>query len=635
MFQMRYVASELRRRAGRTILTALGLAAGVGLVIGIIGVSQGLNDAQTKVLSPLSKIGTDVLVTRVAAATPTDAPTTTSTTAAQNGFRQGGGGGANALAACGAGGGGFFGAGGGPGGGGGGNANANTSTLNTKDCTDLLADNDSVLTDLSKLGPAGTHFEHDFFLPATLLTFPDAALSTVSKLDGVASATPGLTLIAQHESGTVPNQVVNVTTNQQTITQTVRPAPMTDAERQAFQACLQQQGADFTGGANNRAGGTTATTAGGGGGGNGGPPEGDGGGGGGGFRRFDNGAFQNCLPERFKEFQNNVIIPAQQIQRIVNPPQTDTTNSSYTVAGVDPNSPNSGLVTVDQVKKGAFLKPGANDTVLLSVAYANKKSLDVGSTLTVNGAKYNVVGLVDPALTGSTADVYFTLPKLQELSSKSGRINQVLVKAKSSADVDKVAAEISKAIPGAQVVTTKALSKQVTGSLADAKKLADKLGGALAVIVLAAVFAIAMLLTLSSVAKRIREIGTLRAIGWSKGMVVRQMLSETIGIGILGGILGILFGLGVAALVRVSSIGLDATSTGVPSFGSSQLSGLFRSTAAQAQTVKQTVHLTAPVHLSTLAIGVVFAILGGILAGAVGGWRAARLAPAEALRNVG
>src|SRR3954463_7074342 len=126
MFQMRYVASELRRRLGRTILTALGLAAGVGLVIGIIGVSQGLDDAQTKVLSPLSKIGTDVLVTRVAAATPTDAPTTsppptdaptTSTTAAQNGFGGGNRGGNNALAICtgGGGGAGFF--GGPPGGG--------------------------------------------------------------------------------------------------------------------------------------------------------------------------------------------------------------------------------------------------------------------------------------------------------------------------------------------------------------------------------------------------------------------------------------------------------------------------------------------------------------------------------------
>ena len=65
VFPLTYAAHELRRRLGRTILTALGLAAGVGLVIGIIGVSDGLDQAQGKVLAPLKSVGTDVLVTRV------------------------------------------------------------------------------------------------------------------------------------------------------------------------------------------------------------------------------------------------------------------------------------------------------------------------------------------------------------------------------------------------------------------------------------------------------------------------------------------------------------------------------------------------------------------------------------------
>src|SRR4051794_20390881 len=88
MFQFRYASSELRRRAGRTILTALGLAAGVGLVIGIVGVSQGLHDAQAKVLAPLSSIGTDVLVTRVAGEAPTDGSTPASTTTTTTGPQQ-------------------------------------------------------------------------------------------------------------------------------------------------------------------------------------------------------------------------------------------------------------------------------------------------------------------------------------------------------------------------------------------------------------------------------------------------------------------------------------------------------------------------------------------------------------------
>src|SRR3954447_242618 len=142
MFQLHYAASELRRRAGRTVLTALGLAAGVGLVIGIIGVSQGLDDAQSKVLSPLSKVGTDVLVTRVAGATATDAGTTGSTATTvppdSNGQFAGGLGGRHGGPG-GAGPGGFF---------GGGNAQANA--LNQQDTSALLTDNDTVETDLSK-----------------------------------------------------------------------------------------------------------------------------------------------------------------------------------------------------------------------------------------------------------------------------------------------------------------------------------------------------------------------------------------------------------------------------------------------------------------------------------------------------
>ncbi|TMK18493.1 MAG: ABC transporter permease, partial [Actinobacteria bacterium] len=194
--------------------------------------------------------------------------------------------------------------------------------------------------------------------------------------------------------------------------------------------------------------------------------------------------------------------------------------------------------------------------------------------------------------------------------------------------------QIQTALPGAEVVTTRSLASQVTGSLSDARKLADRLGGALGVIVLAAAFVIAMLLTLGSIAKRVREIGTLRAIGWSRGRVVRQILAETIGIGLLGGIIGL--GIGVAAAYAVGAFSptLTATTSGVPNFSTSSLAQFFGS--AVPSTVRSTtVALKPPVHPMTLAYGVGFALVGGLIAGAVGGWRASRLSPAEALRSVG
>jgi hypothetical protein len=61
---MRYIASELRRRKGRTFLTALGLGVGVGLVVAVSALSNGLDDAQDKVLRPLTGVGTDMSVSR-------------------------------------------------------------------------------------------------------------------------------------------------------------------------------------------------------------------------------------------------------------------------------------------------------------------------------------------------------------------------------------------------------------------------------------------------------------------------------------------------------------------------------------------------------------------------------------------
>lgn len=591
MFQLTYAARELSRRLGRTILTALGLAAGVGLVIGIVGVSQGLDEAQGKVLAPLQSVGTDILVTRVAGAqTATVSPSPTATQ--QGEFGAPGGGGFS-------GGGGFF-RGGGPGGDGGPGGGA-FAALNEKDTAALLNENSNVVTDLSKLGKPGAKFTHDFFLSATLLSFPQQAVQQVASLPGVTGATPGLTQLANHQTGTVPEIVAELKTGGETITSTARPAAMTSSEQAAFRSCLEKSGAF-------------------------GPPEPGRSGGG--------GAFEKCMPARFREYRMSVITPLRTIRQAIDPPSTDITSASYTAAGIDPASPDAGLVTRAQLTTGTWLRASNPNTVLANVAYAGKKSVKVGSKIAINGTDFTVVGLVNPTLTGNTADLYFPLATLQKLAGKTGRVTQVLVKAKDAGSVDAVVTRIKKLLPGAEVVTTKSLADQVTGSLGDAKKLASRLGGALGAIVLAAAFVIAMLLTLSSIAKRVREIGTLRAIGWSKARVVRQVLTETLAIGLLGGVIGIALGYVAAVAVGAFSPPLTGTTSGVPGFGSSSLSGFFGSSVAT--TVKTTtISLHAPVHAGTLVLGVAFAVLGGLLAGAVGGWRAARLSPAEALRNVG
>jgi ABC-type antimicrobial peptide transport system permease subunit len=58
----------------------------------------------------------------------------------------------------------------------------------------------------------------------------------------------------------------------------------------------------------------------------------------------------------------------------------------------------------------------------------------------------------------------------------------------------------------------------------------------------------------------------------------------------------------------------------------------FTNAAHSASTV--VVHLSAPVTITAIVLAVALAVLGGLIAGGFGGWRAARLRPAAALSKV-
>jgi putative ABC transport system permease protein len=557
VFYARYLRNELLRRRTRTIVTLIGLGLGVALVIAISSLSNGLDRAQKKTLNPLAGFGTDLPVTL--------APQ-------QN---QGGG----------------F---GGPGGGGA--------------SRDLIQANQSVITDLSKLGKPGTHFVHDFFLPGTQLTFKQTDTKQISSIAGVGKVTQGLTLLAQHQEGIVPKIVATLKTQAKTITQ-VRNIPRpTAAEFAAMQACFAKLGGGTRSGNNNSFGG-------------------GGGGFGGGGARPDRGAFSKCLPERLRKLRATFTSPSQTLRQVLNPPQTNISTTAYTIGGVDQTNPTMGIVTTAQVTKGRYLAAAGGREALISQTYAAKHSLKVGSTLDLNGTKFTVVGLVAPPLGGQSADVYLPLKQLQTLANEAGLANVVLVRASSSSNVANVQKAIEAALPQAQVASSKQVAAQISGSLVDASNLSKNLGFALSVIAAVAAFLLAALLALSSVGKRTRELGMLKALGWTQRMVVRQIAGESLAQGVLGGVFGILFGLLIIAAVNAFGPTLSASST----TGDSSLLGLGVSTA---RTATSSISLSAPVGVTVLATGFGLAILGGLVAGTAGAMRAARLRPADALRQV-
>jgi len=352
--------------------------------------------------------------------------------------------------------------------------------------------------------------------------------------------------------------------------------------------------------------------------------------------------------------------------------------NSFTVNGVDIANGELGPLSNGKVSSGRTFTTAdeTKSVALIDSSYATSQKLKVGSTIAVGNSKgtatnFTIVGIVTEPAGDNVADVYIPLGVAQSLANLKNDVNTIYVAATNGQDISSVASAISKTVPGSTVTDQNTLASQITGSLSSTASLANNLGKWLAIAVLVAAFLLASLLTISAVTRRIREFGTLKALGWKSRRIVFQVMGESLAIGIIGGVVGVALGFaGAAAVGKFSgplTANLASASTGsatpggarffsgsgggfpgggggFPGGGTAGTGGTtggtgnpFRGGFANAAhaAASTTVHLTAPVTIAAIVLAVALAILGGLIAGGFGGWTAARLRPAAALTKVG
>lgn len=312
---------------------------------------------------------------------------------------------------------------------------------------------------------------------------------------------------------------------------------------------------------------------------------------------------------------------------------------SFTVLGVDHAASEVGPLSSVTLSDGRILDGGdAGELVaVLDATYASTADLAVGDAIDVGGDEFEIVGVVasDTSSADTAANVYIPLDVAQELSGAGDVVSTVYVQAESSEAIADVQAAIETELPDATVSSQSDLASTVSGSLSSASALITNLGTWLSLIVLAVALALAVLFTISGVSRRTREFGTLKAIGWSNRRVVGQVTGESVVQGLVGGAAGLALGLVGIALINVISPTISTAPTAAtgPIQGSPGGAGpVIQSTIGQGTTE---IVLSAPLTLWVIVAAVGLAILGGLVAAAFGGWRAARLSPAEALRSVG
>ena len=225
-----------------------------------------------------------------------------------------------------------------------------------------------------------------------------------------------------------------------------------------------------------------------------------------------------------------------------------TKNSPYfAVIGMNPSDYKIAELTITD---GRMYKDGTDEIVLGKIAADNEEK-EVGDTILLDDKEFDIVGIYESGNSYQDQGGFTSLDNSQKLSDDEGKVSTIYIKVDKGADVEAVEKRIDDKY-GDNLTTISSLS-----DLDMVKNMIDMLNGAsLAISILAVVIgAVGIINTmLTSVYERTRELGVLKAVGWSDGKILLMIIGESIVITIVAGIIGSIAGIIGVELIVLSNI---------------------------------------------------------------------------------
>ncbi len=247
---------------------------------------------------------------------------------------------------------------------------------------------------------------------------------------------------------------------------------------------------------------------------------------------------------------------------------------------------------------GRLFRPGEGNVALLGRVLALNLGKHVGDALDVAGVTFQVIGIFESDSIFESGALIVPLATLQRMMGREGQVTGFVIEARSSqpAAIAGLRKRIESAIPGVAATPARDhVQRDVQIQLAKVM--------AWATTVLALLLgSVGMLNTMiMAVFERTQEIGVLRALGWRRGRVLRLILGESLILGLLGAVLGL-----ILAVAGLRGLLLAPTARGF---------------------------IDPHLPPAVLGFGIVLGLLLSVLGGIYPALRAAALEPSEALRH--
>ncbi len=255
-----------------------------------------------------------------------------------------------------------------------------------------------------------------------------------------------------------------------------------------------------------------------------------------------------------------------------------------------------------QIVEGRDIKSGVNEIITSRQMAERFENLAIGEKLEINKIDFNVVGYFEAGGSAAESEVWTDLNDLTSARRVQGAISIVNLRARDLESRDKLIEQLvsDERFKLKAITETAYFESQMSASIA-IRFIGYVIGGFLT---FGAMFAAANTMY-AAVASRGREIGTLRAIGFSRSSILVSFLVESMVLCLLGGLLGCL-----------ATLPFNGISTGTANWATfSEITFSFR---------------FGP---WILARGVIMALVMGLLGGLFPAVRAIRLKIVDALRQ--
>jgi len=376
---------------------------------------------------------------------------------------------------------------------------------------------------------------------------------------------------------------------------------------------------------------------------------------------------------------SNQLLPPQDLEKLKNIEGVDSMASSLllwefdkglfrTIMGVDLTQPSLGPVKVkDWLKEGRF--PQKEGEVVIEKHYAKFHQTKIGRTMEIAGHSYTVVGLME-IKEGSqiaSANIYLPLgdanalldgdsngvnpirnssgpsprrigsghasgasnpagiiPKSESAAEQrdiiSNGVNIVYLRLKNPSLLSQVKTNIAKQLNGVSVTSSDSFLELMGG----VSRISDQFSFVASIVALGGAIFLIIKAMLSNLIERSREIGILKAVGWTEKDVQKQLMGEVFLQSLLGGVLGIVMGYFFSYLLGFLSIPVSTPweLNLLPAF------------AKDAQAAAKTVQLPVTISAGLTATSLALSLAAGGMASYVMGKRMARMKPAEILRQL-